>query len=195
MGFRNVIIVGVGLGLGACGASRERTEDAAVMPDADGGTTGTDGGAAGEDFAAAPSDFECITGWTKVRKFRITNKLGHMTEALAVANSPTGGEYPVGTIIQLVPFEAMVKRARGWNAATRDWEFFTFDISSAGTSIFARGTTNVVNRQDGDTCLGCHMLARPEWDMICETDHGCAPLIVKPGRIDALQASDARCHR
>ena len=47
------------------------------------------------------------------------------------ANNPDGGVYPVGTVIQLVPQEAMVKRAAGFDPATNDWEFFSLDVSGA----------------------------------------------------------------
>ena len=57
-------------------------------------------------------DFVNINDMTAVRGYFIDNRLGHLDEALAVANDPAGGTYPVGTIIQLVPQEAMVKRAR-----------------------------------------------------------------------------------
>ena len=57
---------------------------------------------------------------------------GPSVEALAVARSPKGGKFPVGTLIQLVPQEAMVKRRAGFNPATHDWEFFFLDVSPAG---------------------------------------------------------------
>ena len=86
-----------------------------------------------EDFVAQAGDFRNLHTMTKVRDFYIDNRLGHLDQALAVANSPTGGVYPVGTIIQLVPQEAMVKREKGFNPATRDWEFFFLSVSTGGT--------------------------------------------------------------
>ncbi len=161
-----------------------------------GGRGGSDassmGDGAGEDLDMQPSDFECILRWTKVREFRITNKLGHVADSLAVANSPTGGVYPVGTVIQLVPFEASVKRARGWSPITNDWEFFSLSVSAQGTTISARGTTNVVN-QFGGNCFNCHSKAQPQWDFLCEQNHGCDPLPLTPAQIESIQNSDARC--
>ena len=61
---------------------------------------------------------------THVRQFYVENLLGNLDATLAVANSATGGTYPPGSVIQLVPGEAMVKRDKGFNAVTRDWEFF-----------------------------------------------------------------------
>jgi hypothetical protein len=44
---------------------------------------------------------------THVRQFYVDNLLGNLDATLAVANSATGGTYPAGTVIQLVPTEAM----------------------------------------------------------------------------------------
>jgi len=77
-----------------------------------------------EDLEMQAGDFESVQDWSKINNFFITNKLGHLEEDLAVANSSDGGEYLVRTIIQLVSIEAMVKRAKGWNPQTNDREFF-----------------------------------------------------------------------
>jgi hypothetical protein len=37
---------------------------------------------------------------TKVDSYFVANELGHFEEALAVARSPKGGTFPVGTVIQ-----------------------------------------------------------------------------------------------
>ena len=47
--------------------------------------------------------FRCITEMTHVRQFYVDNVLGNLDATLAVANSPTSGTYPPGTIIQLIP--------------------------------------------------------------------------------------------
>src|SRR5262249_8783803 len=100
-----------------------------------------------------------------------------------------GAVYPPGSVIQLIPTEAMVKHDKGFNAATHDWEFFELDVSKDGTQIRKRGTVDVVNRFGGN-CFGCHSAARPQWDLVCETDHGCAPLPVTRAMIGALQRTD-----
>src|SRR5215510_16136805 len=46
---------------------------------------------------------------------------------------------------------------------------------------------------DGN-CFECHRTAAPQWDLVCETDHGCAPLSVTPAMIRALQRTDPRCN-
>ena len=103
-----------------------------------------------------------------------------------------GAVYPPGSVIQLIPTEAMVKHDKGFNAATHDWEFFDLDVSKDGTQIRKRGTVDVVNRFGGN-CFGCHSAAHPQWDLVCETDHGCAPLPVTRAMIGALQRTDPRC--
>ena len=101
----------VAAGVGACGGGGS---DKAAAPRP--APTST---APPEDLAAQPADFRNLSTMTKVRGFFVDNRLGHLPEALHVANSPEGGVYPVGTILQLVPQEAMVKRAKGWNPTTQ----------------------------------------------------------------------------
>ena len=86
-----------------------------------------------EDITMQAADFVNVHDMTRVRGFFVDNKLGHLKETLAVANSPKGGKYPVGTIIQLVPQEAMVKRRAGFNPKTKDWEFFFLTTDATGT--------------------------------------------------------------
>jgi hypothetical protein len=137
--------------------------------------------------------FRCITQMTPVRGFYVDNLLGDLQGTLKVARSTNGGVYPAGSVVQLIPTEVMVKQPAGTNPATRDWEFFELDITEKGAASFrGRGFTNVVNRFGGN-CLGCHVAARPEWDMICEQNHGCAPVPLTRAMIEALQRSDARC--
>jgi len=136
--------------------------------------------------------FRCITKMTPVRQFYVDNLRGNLDATLAAANSTTGTVYPPGSVIQLIPGEAMVKQDRGFNAATHDWEFFELDVSKDGTQIRKRGTVDVVNRFGGN-CFDCHSPAAARWDLVCETDHGCAPLPVTRAMIRALQRTDPRC--
>jgi len=163
-------------------------------------TSGVDGGgsdATPSDFLATEKDFECIKDWTKVRGFYVTNKAGKLDETLAVANAGTG-TYPVGTIVQLVPFEAMVKRGAGFSPDSHDWEFFSLSVSApdggnaTGTQILKRGTKDVVNQFNGN-CFGCHSKAEPQYDLICESSHGCDPLPIGADVIKAVQDGDPRC--
>jgi len=138
------------------------------------------------------ASFRCSTKMTPVRHFYVDNLRGDLDATLRAANSPTGAVYPPGSVIQLVPGEAMVKRDKGFNAATRDWEFFELDVSKDGTQIRKRGFADVVNRFGGN-CFGCHVAARPEWDLVCESDHGCAPIPLTRAMSGALQRTDPRC--
>ena len=146
-----------------------------------------------EDLDMKPADFRNLSAMTKVRGFFVDNRLGHLPEAVRVASSPDGGEYPVGTIVQLVPQEAMIKRAKGWNPMTHDWEFFFLETSAAGTKIVTRGATETVNRFGGN-CFSCHVKADAKWDLVCEQDHGCDPLPIGRAVISAIQSADPRPH-
>jgi hypothetical protein len=100
-------------------------------------------------------------------------------------------QYPVGTILQLVPFEAMVKHPREKFPKTNGWEFFALDVSEQGTKIRDRGD-NVVNLAQGIPCLNCHEPAA-RFDFVCEKNHGCAPIPFDDQKIRELQMADARC--
>lgn len=136
--------------------------------------------------------FQCIRDLTPVRRFFVDNLFGDLDATLEAANAENGAIYPPGSIIQLVPGEAMVKREAGYNASSNDWEFFELDVSADGTAIRVRGHEDAVNRFGGN-CLECHAQARPEWDMVCELDHGCDPIPINDDMIMALQKTDPRC--
>jgi hypothetical protein len=147
-----------------------------------------------EDLVMAAEDFVNLQDMTPVRGFFVDNRLGHLEDALAVAEDPEGGVYPVGTIIQLVPQEAMVKRAAGFDSGTRDWEFFSLEVTEEGTRILERGGAEVVNQFDG-SCVECHSRAEPQFDLVCEDDHGCDPLPIGDDVIQAVQEADPRPRR
>jgi hypothetical protein len=138
------------------------------------------------------ASFKCIRTMTPVRGFYVDNLDGGLKETVAVANSPNGGVYPPGSVVQLVPTEVMVKRDAGFNAATKDWEFFELDVKDGKSVIRKRGFVDVVNRFGGN-CFACHVKAKPEWDLICETGHGCDAIPLTPVMIKALQKTDPRC--
>jgi hypothetical protein len=167
--------------------------------DASGSESGSAASAAVvEDFDAGPTDFDCLKNseWTSVGVARYKNMLGHTAETLAAARSADGGKYPVGTIVQLVPGEASIKRAAGFNADSQDWEFFALSVSDAGATLSARGGGATVSNVRG-TCLGCHAKAAPQWDMICGdspdggSPHGCDLLPVTGATLAARP--DPRC--
>lgn len=148
--------------------------------------------AAPKPLQITEASFSCIRDLKPVRGFYVGNLLGDIDATLAAANNPNGAKYPPGSVVQLVPGEAMVKHHPGYNAATNDWEFFELDAQPTGTKIRVRGTTDVVN-QFGGNCLTCHAQAEAKWDMICEQGHGCAPIPVTPVMARAIQNTDPRC--
>ena len=143
------------------------------------------------DVHVTAASFRSLKTMTAVRGFFVANLEGNLAGTLAVANSKNGGVYPPGTLLQLVPQEAMVKHRPGWNAQTKDWEFFFLDVSATGTKIVTRGVQQVVNRFGGN-CASCHEAAQSKFDMVCEHDHGCAPLPIGDNVIRLVQLADPR---
>ena len=135
--------------------------------------------------------FKCITDMTPVRHFYVDNLLGNVAATVAVATAGKG-DYPEGSVLQLMPNEVMIKQQQGFNPETRDWEFFYIDVDKNGSKIFARGFADVNNRL-GLNCFACHSQAKPEFDLVCEQDHGCAPIPVTRAMFGALQRTDPRC--
>ena len=149
--------------------------------------------ASADDIAVSERTFGCILDWPQVRNTRIKHSDPEkLQEAMRIfRDSLPDREYPVGTILQLVPFEAMVKHPREKFPKTNGWEFFALDVSGAGTKIRDRGD-NVVNLSQGVTCLSCHQPAA-RFDFVCEKGHGCAPIPFDDQKIGELQRADARC--
>jgi hypothetical protein len=137
------------------------------------------------------TSFKCITDMTPVRHFYVDNLLGNLEGTVAVAKAGTG-DYPEGSVLQLMPNEVMVKQQKGFNPATRDWEFFWIDVDKDGSKIFTRGFAEVNNRF-GLNCFTCHVKAREEFDFVCEQGHGCDPIPVTRAMFGALQRTDPRC--
>jgi hypothetical protein len=135
--------------------------------------------------------FMCITDMTPVRHFYVGNLLDNLQGTVAVAEKRSG-DYPEGSVVQLVPTEVMIKQQKGFSPLTRDWEFFAIDVSKEGSKIYQRGFQNVENRF-GLNCFACHHRAREEFDLICEEDHGCAPIPITRPMFRALQKAAPRC--
>jgi hypothetical protein len=145
------------------------------------------------DVAPTAADFVNINTMKRVGDHFIGSLNGHLDAALAVARKPEGGVYPVGTVIQLIPTEAMVKRHKGYSPSTGDWQFFALDVSPAGTKISSSGA-KVKNFLGGD-CASCHVAARKNFDFVCGKGHGCAPLGVTDALIATIQKRDPRPRR
>ncbi len=150
---------------------------------------------ASDKIAPLPIDsntFQCMKDMTKVRGFYVDNlNKDALDKTLKIAQKGQGN-YPTGSVVQLVPTEVMVKHPKGTNPTTNDWEFFELSVSKTGSSINVRGFDDVKNRFGGN-CLDCHTKARPEFDMVCEQGHGCDPIPITPAMTAVLQKTDPRC--
>ena len=127
--------------------------------------------------------------------FYVDNLYGEAAVAgtVAVASSEQGGVYPAGSVVQLVPGEVMVKaRSRIQSGYWQIGSSSNWMSLPQGASIRARGTSDVVNRFGGN-CLECHAKAEPQWDLICEQNHGCDPIPLTPVMVKAIQKTDPRC--
>ena len=149
--------------------------------------------ASAADVSVSEQTFGCILDWPQVRNTRIKHEDPKaLAEAMRIfKDSVPNTEYPVGTILQLVPFEAMVKHPREKFPKTSGWEFFALEVSADGTRIRDRGDS-VVNLSQGKTCLSCHQPAAG-FDFVCEKGHGCAPIPFNDQAIQVIQQADARC--
>jgi len=63
-------------------------------------------------FPISDKSFKCITQMTHVRHFYVDNLAGNLVGTVKVAQAATGN-YPVGSVLQLVPTEVMVKTRAG----------------------------------------------------------------------------------
>jgi hypothetical protein len=142
-------------------------------------------------FPLSESSFKCITQLTHVRHFYVDNLAGNLSGTVKVAETGVGA-YPVGSVLQLVPTEVMVKREQGFNATTHDWEFFELNVSPEGSTIRTRGFQEVNNRFGGN-CFTCHVKAHAEFDLVCDNNHGCDPIPITRAMSGALQRTDPRC--
>jgi hypothetical protein len=172
----------------ACGGSSHPTAGPSRVTETT--ETTTSAAPAFRDVEPTAADFVNINTMTKVGDHFVGSLNGHLDAALAVARDPKGGAYPVGTVIQLIPTEAMVKRRAGYSPTTGDWEFFSLGVSPDGTRILHAGA--VVKNFFGGDCAACHRLAEEQFDFVCGKNHGCAPLPLSDPLIARIQASDPR---
>src|SRR3974390_349032 len=148
-----------------------------------------------DDLVITEKSFGCVLNLPKVRNTRIQNPVPEkLKEAIRIfKDSVPDKEYPTGTILQLIPTEAMVKHDRAAFPNTNGWEFFALEVTAAGTKILDRGD-KVLNTSLKKPCLGCHSPAA-KFDFVCEKGHGCAPIPVTDQQIAAIQAGDPRCKK
>jgi hypothetical protein len=148
-----------------------------------------------DDFVITEKRFGCLLDLPKVRNTRIQNPDPQkLKEAIQIfKDSVPDKEYPTGTILQLIPTEAMVKHERAAFPNTNGWEFFALKVSADGTTILDRGD-KVLNTSLKKPCLDCHSPAA-KFDFVCEKGHGCAPIPVTDQQIAAMQSGDPRCKK
>jgi hypothetical protein len=134
-------------------------------------------------FKARSRHFKCLLDGTKPagKNFYVFHRSKRkLARAVAVAEGNVPNEtYPVGTILQLFPFEAMVKRGGRFNPDGHGWEFFKLGVDERNrTMIVARGASDVKNIFG--SCQGCHMTGQaPQFDLVCE-GHGAFSLRSTP---------------
>lgn len=142
------------------------------------------------EYVAQADDFGCIRDWPGKDAVRLVNRCGHQEAALEMLRNPHPNmELPVGTIIQVLPNEAMVKRGNAFDPEHGNWEYFILAPLPGGTRVVARGT-QVFNV--GGTCRHCHVHAR-EHDNVCGLGHDCPPPGVRNAHFLWTQYLDPRC--
>jgi hypothetical protein len=148
-----------------------------------------------DDLVITEKNFGCVLNLPKVRNTRIQNPDPEkLKEAIRIfRDAVPNTDYPKGTVLQLIPTEAMVKHDRADFPNTNGWEFFALKVSADGTVILDRGD-KVLNTSLKTPCLECHSPAA-KFDFVCEKNHGCAPIPVTDQQIAALQAGDPRCKK
>jgi hypothetical protein len=144
------------------------------------------------DVVVNETTFRCIRDMTKVRSFFVDNVLGDVAGTVAVAQSATGGTYPPGSLVQVIPTTAMVKHQPGHNPETNDWEFIELDVKADGVTILGRGYGEL-NMRSGLNCLTCHRPAKATWDLICDRTQDCIPIPLTPAMLRGLANTDPRC--
>jgi hypothetical protein len=151
------------------------------------------------EFIAQAENFGCLQSGTQPegKHFFVFHKNKRkLRKAVRVAARDLPGKrYPVGTILQFIAGEAMVKRGGRFNREGNGWEFFRLAISPAGTTIVARGGAEVTNTvfpgRPAASCQNCHAPAK-QFDFICEGHAGVQQLGLPDNIIRLLQV-DPRC--
>src|SRR5579863_9280514 len=89
------------------------------------------------DLVITEKSFGCVLDLPQVRNTRIQNPdPAKLKEAIRIfRDSVPNKDYPTGTVLQLIPTEAMVKHDRAAFPNTNGWEFFALKVSSDGTTI------------------------------------------------------------
>jgi len=148
---------------------------------------------------AKPRDFRCLLKGKKVEgtNFYIFNRSrARLRKAVAIteAGALPPASYPVNTVLQVLPFEAMIKRRPGYNPDGNDWEFVKLGVDAKGkTEIRASGRGEVANALG--SCQTCHKALAPTHDLVCGFVIGAKGLGLTDEQLAAIQATDPRCKK
>ena len=151
-------------------------------------------------FIAKADDFRCLLDGTKapgMHFYVFHRKKAALKKAMHKLTTGTLGKgLPVGTIVQLVPFEAMVKRGGKFNRDGNGWEFFSLKPNADGTTeILARGTTDLLSAFTHTSCQGCHQQLAADHDSICEFVKGTSGIGLTDDLLAIIQNGDPRCKK
>lgn len=156
--------------------------------------------AGARQFVASTRDFHCLFDGTKVpgkHFFVFHRKKAALKRALhKLETGKLGKGLPVGTVLQLVPQEAMVMRGGKFNRDGHGWEYFSLNPKSDGTSeILARGTSEVTGAVTHTSCQTCHERFAADHDAICEFVIGTAGIGLTDDFLSIIQNADPRCKK
>ena len=149
--------------------------------------------ASAQDITVSEQTFGCILDWPKVRNTRFKHSDPEkLKEAMRIfRNSVPDKEYPVGTILQLVPFEAMVKHPREKFPKTMDGSFSLWMSPTKGPRSMIEERVSSMFRKESPG-LSCHQPVA-KFDFVSEKGHGCAPIPFDDQKIADIQKADLRC--
>jgi hypothetical protein len=137
------------------------------------GACGKGTGTCGSEFVAGEGDFGCVVRWSAAKNIHFAHRCGPEIDVRQQLENPqVGMRFPVGTILQATPHEAMVKRGGGFDPDHGDWEYFVLGVGPSGTRILQRGTDGPFN--PAGRCTGCHHRA-DDHDNVCGMAHQCPP--------------------
>ena len=130
----------------------------------------------------------CISNGTKIGRSFIQHPDPAKLAVALKAYETKSTDYPEGTIVRMIPGEAMVKRTNAAFPQSNGWEYFALAVTPQGTTVRARG--NEASNPLG-TCQNCHSGAS-KGDYICASG-GCTAVPLTEERIAAIQKADPRC--
>jgi hypothetical protein len=145
------------------------------------------------EFVAQNEDFKCLFAGKQApgtNFFIFHRSRKKLKKALRIAERDRPNKrYPVGTILQVFPFEAMVKRGGKFNREGNGWEWFRLSVRPEGATILARGGPEVTNA--AGSCQTCHEVAK-DFDLVCE-GHGAPGIGFTDEQVRGLQRLEPRC--